>query len=105
MHAFSRMSSRARMRALKRGKRRGRRQGCLQLCGVFPAWRCMGVWPKGERLRKAVRWLAERREHSLAIVEEAARRFDLSPEEEDFLIRWFVRQKWSAPDARDGMGR
>ncbi len=53
----------------------------------------MGLLPEGERLRKAVRWLAERKDHSLAAVEEAARRFDLSPREEAFLIRWLVRDR------------
>ncbi len=53
----------------------------------------MGIWPKGEGLRKALRWLAEERKHSLASVEEAARRFNLSPIEEDFLIRWLVKRR------------
>lgn len=46
--------------------------------------------PRGEGLRRAVRWLAEQRRHDLAAVEEAARRFDLSPRDEDFLIARFV---------------
>ena len=53
----------------------------------------MSLWPKGEGLRKALRWLAEQRAHSLAEVEEAARRFNLSPLEEEFLIRWLVKKK------------
>ena len=48
--------------------------------------------PEGEELRRAVRWLGERGEHTLAAVEEACRRFDLSPAEEDFLIRHFVQR-------------
>ncbi len=44
---------------------------------------------RGEGIRKAVRWLAEQKDFSAAAIEEAARRFDLSPLEEDFLLRRF----------------
>ena len=46
--------------------------------------------PKGENLRRAVRWLAEQGDHSSERVEEAARRFDLSPADEEFLLRHFA---------------
>jgi len=49
--------------------------------------------PEGEALRKAVRWLGERGEHSLAAIEDACRRFDLSPADESFLLRHFLRKK------------
>ena len=49
---------------------------------------------KGERLRRAVAWLSDVRRHDAAAVEEAARRFDLSPLQEEFLLRYFR----SAPD-------
>lgn len=49
-----------------------------------------GILPKGERLRNAVRWLVEEGDFSLEAIEEASRRFDLTPAEEDFLIRHFV---------------
>lgn len=42
--------------------------------------------PEGEGLRRAVRWLAEQRRHDAAAIEEASRRFDLSPVEEGFLL-------------------
>lgn len=46
-----------------------------------------GSWlPEGEGLRRAVRWLAAQRRHDAAAIEEASRRFDLSPVEEGFLL-------------------
>ncbi len=42
--------------------------------------------PRGEALRQAIRWLSDHRRHDLAAVEEACRRFDLSPVDEEFLI-------------------
>lgn len=54
--------------------------------------------PKGEALRRAVRWLSEQRRHDLAAVEEAARRFDLTPLEEAFLLEHFVERP--APPGR-----
>ena len=46
-----------------------------------------GVQPRGEGLRRAVRWLSDEGRHDAAAVEEASRRFDLSPLEEEFLLR------------------
>lgn len=45
-----------------------------------------GVLAKGEPLRRALRWLSDEGRHDLAAVEEACRRFDLSPAEEEFLL-------------------
>ncbi|MDF2413401.1 hypothetical protein [Aeromonas sp. 1HA1] len=42
--------------------------------------------PHGEDLRRAVRWLSERRQHDVRAIEEACIRFDLSPLDEEFLI-------------------
>jgi len=42
---------------------------------------------RGERLRRALRWLSDEGRHDAAAIEEACRRFDLSPVEEDFLLR------------------
>ncbi len=52
--------------------------------------------PKGEPLRKALRWLddaakGDPRRARVALVSEAAVRFDLTPLEEDFLLRSWVR--------------
>ena len=57
--------------------------------------------PHGENLRRAVRWLSDEGRHDAAAIEEAAVRFDLSPLEEDFLLREAVaaraRQKETDP--------
>jgi len=44
-----------------------------------------GIQPKGERLRRALRWLSDEGRHDGAALEEAATRFDLTPIEESFL--------------------
>ena len=48
-----------------------------------------GIQPRGERLRRAVRWLSEEGRHDAAAIEEASSRFDLTPLEEDFLWSHF----------------
>jgi len=48
-----------------------------------------GLLPHGEALRRAVRWLSDAGRHDAAAIEEAARRFDLTPAEEEFLLREF----------------
>lgn len=50
------------------------------------------VLPHGEALRRAVRWIGEIGDHSPHAVEEAARRFDLSPADEEFLLRHFAER-------------
>lgn len=45
--------------------------------------------PHGEALRRAIRWLSDERRHDASAIEEAARRFDLGPADEDFLLRHF----------------
>jgi hypothetical protein len=45
--------------------------------------------PEGEALRRAVAWLAEQPRRDGATIEEASRRFDLSPLEEAFLLDHF----------------
>lgn len=42
--------------------------------------------PHHEDLRRALRWLAEHGDISPAAIEEAGRRFDLSPADEQFLV-------------------
>jgi hypothetical protein len=49
-----------------------------------------GIAPEGEGLRRAMRWLSDRRQEDPAVprqrlIEEAAVRFDLSPVEVQFL--------------------
>ena len=45
--------------------------------------------PEGEGLRRAVAWLAEQPHRDLATIEEASRRFNLSPLDEEFLLSHF----------------
>ena len=53
-----------------------------------------GIQGQGESLRRALRWLSERRLEEpkaprLKLIEEAALRFDLTPAEADFLtMEW-----------------
>ena len=63
-----------------------------------------GIQPHGEALRQAVRWLSERRRDSpgaglAGLLSEAARRFDLSPLEEQFLFEQFLQSKGSEAPA------
>ena len=50
------------------------------------------VVPKGEALRRAVAWLAVQHDWTLATIEEACRRFDLDPLDEEFLLRELRRR-------------
>jgi hypothetical protein len=45
--------------------------------------------PEREGLRRAVAWLMEQPSRDAATIEEASRRFDLSPVDEDFLLSCF----------------
>jgi hypothetical protein len=45
-----------------------------------------GNKPAGQALRDALRWLSAEGRHDAAAVEEACRRFDLSPLDEEFLL-------------------
>ncbi len=51
-----------------------------------------GVMPEGENLRHAVRWLSENPPPTPGRINEAAIRFDLTPLQEDFLLREFLGQ-------------
>jgi len=51
--------------------------------------------PEGELLRRAIRWISERRELAPAVplirlIEEAGRQFDLSPKECNFLVNFYT---------------
>ncbi len=48
------------------------------------------IVPEHEGLRRAVRWLSEQRRYDAAAIDEAARRFDLSPLDEQFLFDHFL---------------
>jgi hypothetical protein len=52
------------------------------------------ILPKGEKLRRALQWISERRqeepEKSLgALVSEASLRFDLNPKQGEFLVSFY----------------
>jgi hypothetical protein len=49
--------------------------------------------PHGENLRKAVRWLSERDEITGKTIEQASQQYNLSPREEDFLLRIFLSRQ------------
>lgn len=56
-----------------------------------------GLQPQGEALRSALRWLDDRvhddpRLDRAKLVGQASARFDLTPLEEDFLLRNWVRR-------------
>jgi len=42
-------------------------------------------------LRRAVAWLAEQKSWTPALIEQACQRFDVSPEDEEFMLREFRR--------------
>ena len=48
--------------------------------------------PDGEHMRLAVYWLSENAPITKKTIEEAGIRFDLSPLEEDFLLREFLQK-------------
>ncbi|MFP4155252.1 MAG: hypothetical protein ACLFSG_06125 [Halothiobacillaceae bacterium] len=55
------------------------------------------ILPRGESLRRALAWLAERQRHDPQAIDEAARRFDLSALEEEFLIRQWEASRGGRP--------
>jgi len=48
------------------------------------------LFPRGETLRLAVHWISEMHRYDLVTIEEACRRYDLSPNEEEFLLKYFL---------------
>ena len=44
------------------------------------------IVPKGDALRRAVAWLVEQETWTPALTEQACQRFDVSPEDEEFLL-------------------
>ena len=60
--------------------------------------------PQGEALRRAIRWLSDERRHDATAIEEAARRFDLGPADEDFLLRHFRANRTELPMDKRPLG-
>ena len=53
----------------------------------------MSIEPKGEELRKAVKWISEMRQENPEkpvhkLVEEASLAFDLAPDQQEFLYKY-----------------
>ena len=59
------------------------------------------VIPEGEALRQAFQWLAEQGHCTLKSVENASLRFDLTPRDEEFLLRQFVHHRGAVSDVPD----
>ncbi len=58
----------------------------------------MSIQPKGEDLRRAVKWVSEERKYNpdkeqKALIEEACVKFDLSPLDANFLLRKLLEQR------------
>ena len=58
----------------------------------------MGIQPEGEELRKAVKWISEERKYNPGssikkLIEDASVQFNLSPKDEDFLLRTLLEEK------------
>jgi hypothetical protein len=53
--------------------------------------------PPGDALRHAVRWLGEHGPWTLERIEEACRRFDLTPLDQEFLINEYRRSRAADP--------
>ncbi|NVL89671.1 MAG: hypothetical protein HWN69_01575 [Desulfobacterales bacterium] len=55
----------------------------------------MSIQPEGEDLRKATRWISDERlnnpkENLSSLIEQACVKFDLSPQDAEFLMRFFA---------------
>lgn len=59
------------------------------------------LMPEGEALRRAFQWLTEQGHCTRRTVESASLRFDLTPRDEEFLLRQFVAHRGAASDAPD----
>lgn len=58
----------------------------------------MSIQPEGEDLRKAVKWVSEEQKYNpetplKALIREAGMKFDLSPKDADFLLRFFLKDQ------------
>ena len=58
----------------------------------------MSILPEGENLRNAVKWIAEERlsapgKNLATLIDDASRRFDLSPGDSEFLCRFVMEEQ------------
>ena len=49
--------------------------------------------PEGKNLRRVFQWISEQPQHTVKLLEEASVKFDLTPLEEEFLLRHFLQEK------------
>lgn len=61
------------------------------------------VVPKGENLRRAIRWLSENRPLTQELIDAAGQRFDLTPLEEEFLLQEFLHGINNRENQNDSM--
>lgn len=54
--------------------------------------------PHGENLRRAIQWISDRGIHDRDAIEKASVQFDLTPQEEEFLVRHFQVSSDEKPD-------
>ena len=47
------------------------------------------IVPKGDALRRAIAWLSEQDAWTPSLIEQACQRFDVTPADEEFLLREF----------------
>ncbi|MBW1892831.1 MAG: hypothetical protein JRF40_07435 [Deltaproteobacteria bacterium] len=57
----------------------------------------MSIQPEGEQIRKAVKWISEERQYNPGkttdkLIIEAGVKFDLTPNEEEYLVRLMKEQ-------------
>jgi len=70
-------------------------------CSGWRGWTvksASSLLPEHEGLRRAVQWLATQSSWDAKVIEEASRQFDLSPIDEEFLLRHFCAAKHSNGD-------
>jgi hypothetical protein len=58
----------------------------------------MSIQPQGEDLRKAVKWIADMLQDNakkpvMKLIEEASLKFDLTPNDQEFLIRCYIKKE------------
>jgi hypothetical protein len=58
----------------------------------------MSILPEGEELRKAVKWIADMiqdgsKQPAMKLIEEASMKFDLAPNDQEFLIRCYIKNE------------
>jgi len=53
--------------------------------------------PHGENLRRAVQWISDQGKHDPDTIEKACVQFDLTPQEEEFLLQHFKISSNASP--------